>query len=277
MPTDGQRLWAGSMPDAYDRWLEPILFHPFAVELAARAAASRPARVLELAAGTGALTKELLASLPGASVTATDLNAAMVQLGAERAPGAAWRQADALDLPFGDGEFDLVACQFGVMFFPDRIEGFREARRVLCPQGRLLFNTWDRVEANGFAHALVAVLERVFPDDPPTFVAAVPHGYADLELVEAEVSAAGLQVVSAETVVVEGSADSAAALAAGFCTGTPLRAEIEARGDLTQLTKVITGELEGRLGAGPIHAPLAAYLLEATPTPQPGASGTSGS
>lgn len=267
MATDADRLWVGSMPEAYDRWLEPVLFHPFAVELAARAALLRPARVLELAAGTGALTKELLTALPGATVTATDLNAAMVQLGSTRAPDATWQQADALDLPFGDDEFDLVACQFGVMFFPDRIEGFRETRRVLAPGGRLLFTTWDTVDANGFAAALVAGLDRAFPEDPPTFVAAVPHGYADLEVVEADLSAADMQVVAADTVVLQGRADSVTDLAKGFCAGTPLRMAIEARGDLAEVTGVVADELRDRLGPGPVVATLAAHLVEAAPTP----------
>lgn len=265
MPAASDRLWVGSMPEAYDRWLEPVLFHPFAVEVTARVAALHPARVLELAAGTGALTKELLAALPEATVTATDLNSPMVELGSIRAPGATWQQADALDLPFEDHEFDLVACQFGVMFFPDKVNGFREARRVLAPGGRLLFTTWDTVEANGFAAAVVAALERAFPDDPPTFVAAVPHAYADLEVVEADLSAAGMQVVTAQTVVLEGRADSLDDFATGFCTGTPLRMAIEARGALGEATKVIASEMRRRLGADPVVAPLAAHLVEATP------------
>src|SRR5690242_16192568 len=116
---DGQdRLWAGSMPHAYERWLAPAVFRPFAVDLAGRAAGLAPHRVLEIAAGTGVLTRELVAALPAAQVTATDLNAAMVEFGSRQVPLAAWRQADALSLPFEDQRFDLIVCQFGVMFFP---------------------------------------------------------------------------------------------------------------------------------------------------------------
>src|SRR6476620_10676147 len=107
------------MPEAYEKWLVPTVFGPFAVDLAARVAACTPARVLEVAAGTGALTRELARVIPGAEITATDLNEAMVAFGRVRAPGATWQQADAMQLPFDDATFDVVACQFGVMFLPD--------------------------------------------------------------------------------------------------------------------------------------------------------------
>lgn len=130
------------MPVAYEQYLVPVVFRPFAEDLAARAAALNPGRVLELAAGTGVLTSVLLSAAPSVELTATDLNEAMVTFGSARAPGAVWRQADAQRLPFPDGGFDLVVCQFGVMFFPDRVAAFSEIRRVLAPGGRFLFNTW---------------------------------------------------------------------------------------------------------------------------------------
>jgi SAM-dependent methyltransferase len=253
------------MPAAYDRWLGPAVFRPFAVDLAHRAARLEPRRVLELAAGTGTLTRELVAALPAAAVTATDLNTAMVEFGSSRVPAAAWEQADALHLPFPDGHFDLLVCQFGVMFFPDRPAGFTEARRVLSPGGRLLFNTWDAVETHGFARALVAGLERAFPDDPPTFLSAVPHGYTDLRLVAADLLAGGLESVSAETVTLEGHADSAADVALGFCTGTPLRSAIQARADLAATTDLVTDEMTARLGVGPVSARMTAHVVEARP------------
>jgi ubiquinone/menaquinone biosynthesis C-methylase UbiE len=186
------------MPQAYDRWLAPSVFRPFAVDLARRAAKSAPGQLLEVAAGTGVLTHELIRAIPSARVTATDLNAAMVEFGSRRVPLAAWRQADALRLPFDDWQFDLVICQFGVMFFPDRPAAFREMRRVLAPGGRLLFSTWGAVETHGFAAALVAALAHAFPGDAPMFVVAVPHGYCDLGRVAADLAAGGLNCVSAE-------------------------------------------------------------------------------
>lgn len=265
MSSGGDAMWAASMPEAYDRWLEPVMFHPFAVDLARRAAALNPLRVLELAAGTGALTKELLSAVPDATVTATDLNPPMVELGSARAPGAHWRQADALDLPFDDDEFDLVACQFGVMFFPDKVAGFAEARRVLKPDGHLLFNVWDTVNKSFFAAALVAALERIFPDDPPTFLTAVPHGYADLDVVEADLTAAGMRLVAAETLVLEATAESTAGIVKGFCTGSPLRFFLESRGDLEEMTSLVAQELTAVLGAGPVSGELTAHVIHAAP------------
>jgi SAM-dependent methyltransferase len=251
------------MPEAYDRWLAPAVFQPFAVDLARRAARLTPHRVLEIAAGTGVLTRELVAAIPAAEVTATDLNVAMVEYGSHQAPGASWRQADALHLPFGSEQFDLVVCQFGVMFFPDKPAAFREIRRVLAPDGRLLFSAWSTVDTHDFAAALVAGIERAFPDDPPAFVAAVPHGYSDTGQAVADLAAGGLGCVSAESVRLDGRAGSAADVAAGFCTGTPLRLAIEARGDLTTTTAVVSDEMRTRLGDGPITASMTAYVIEA--------------
>jgi SAM-dependent methyltransferase len=221
--------------------------------------------VLEIAAGTGVLTAELLAALPDAHVTATDLNEPMVRYGAGQAPGADWQQADAQALPFDDEQFDLVACQFGVMFFPDKPGAFAEIRRVLTAGGRLLMSTWGPVDTHDFAKALVAGVERAFPADPPTFVAAVPHGYPDVGQVTADLAAGGLEVVAAESVTLTGQAESAADVAAGFCTGTPLRMAIESRGDLAAASAAVGEEMTARLGAGPVSAEMLAYFIEARP------------
>ena len=268
MVSEQDRLWVGSMPEAYDRWLAPSVFRPFAQDLARRASRLAPRRVLEIAAGTGVLTNELITALPAADVTATDLNAAMVEFGSRQTPGAEWRKADALNLPFADGRFDLVACQFGVMFFPDKPAAFAEVRRVLAPGGALLFTTWGDVGTHGFAAALVAGIERAYPDDPPTFVATVPHGYFDLDQVIADLFAGGLGDLSTEVVTLDGQADSAADVAAGFCAGTPLRMEMAARGDLEAGTMVVAAEMTARLGGGPVTAPMTAYVVEARPAPR---------
>ncbi|MEY2420674.1 MAG: hypothetical protein QOI95_741 [Acidimicrobiaceae bacterium] len=265
MADETDRLWVGSMPEAYERWLVPTVFQPFAVDLARRAASRAPRRILELAAGTGVLTRELVASIGSADVTATDFNDAMVQLGRERVPGAAWQQADAMELPFGRDEFDLIACQFGVMFFPDKHSAFAQAHRVLTPDGTLLVSTWSTLETHDFQDALVAGLERAFPQDAPTFMVSVPHGYADLDVVVADVAAAGFRCVVAESVTLDGRAASAADVATGYCTGTPLRAEIEARGDLAATTAIVAQEMEARLGAGSVTGHMTAHVVEAVP------------
>jgi ubiquinone/menaquinone biosynthesis C-methylase UbiE len=141
------------MPVAYDRWLAPAVFQPSAVDLAQRAARLSPRRVLEIAAGTGVLTRELVASLPAAEITATDLNTAMVEFGSRQVPAAAWQVANALHLPFDDKQFDLVVCQFGVMFFPDKAAAFGEARRVLTAAAGCCLTPGGTVHTRSFAAA----------------------------------------------------------------------------------------------------------------------------
>jgi ubiquinone/menaquinone biosynthesis C-methylase UbiE len=261
---DADRVWVGSMPDAYEHQLAPTVFRPFAIDLARRVSARSPGRVLELAAGTGVLTRELVAAVASADVIATDFNAAMVDFGREHVPQATWLQADALNLPFDPGSFDLTACQFGVTFFPDKQSAFTEARRVLTAAGTLLFNTWASLDSHDFQAAVDDALRRVFPDDPPTFLASVPHGYADPEVIVSDLRTAGFQHVTVETVTFEGIAQSAADIAAGYCTGTPLRAAIETRADLHTTIAVITKELQARLGTGAVTGRMSAYVIEAT-------------
>ncbi|MEV5850051.1 class I SAM-dependent methyltransferase [Streptomyces sp. NPDC051985] len=251
------------MPEAYDRHLVPVFFGPFAADLAARAAALRPRTVLELAAGTGALTSALLDAVPTASVTATDLNEAMVIAGSAREPRAHWRQADAQELPFEDGGFDLVLCQFGVMFFPDRPAAYAEVRRVLAPRGRFLFNSWGPLATHGFGAAFQAALEGSMPDGAPTFLPDVPHGYADPAVVAADLAAAGLALATAEEVTLEGVAESAASVATGFLTGTPVSAAVQAREDAQALQLAVTRKMTDHLGPGPVTAPMTATVYTA--------------
>ncbi|MEU1146052.1 class I SAM-dependent methyltransferase [Streptomyces sp. NPDC005863] len=251
------------MSAAYERYLVPVVFRPFAEDLAVRAAALRPERALELAAGTGALTSRLLAAAPSAEVTATDLNEAMVALGSDRAPGAMWRQADAQRLPFPDGGFDLVVCQFGVMFFPDRVGAFTEIRRVLGPGGRFLFNTWGPFVEHAFEVAFQAGLERAFPVDPPRFLPTVPHGYADPTVVAADLTAAGFTVEDEQKLTLQGEAASIADLATGYLTGTPVRAAVEERSDAPAVRATVVEEMTTRLGPGPVTAPMTAYVFRA--------------
>ncbi|MDH6214320.1 class I SAM-dependent methyltransferase [Streptomyces pseudovenezuelae] len=251
------------MPEAYERHLVPVFFQPFAADLAARAAALRPRTVLELAAGTGALTSAVLTAVPTASVVATDLNEAMVTAGSAREPRADWRQADAQELPFEDGSFDLVVCQFGVMFFPDRPAAYAEVRRVLAPQGRFLFNSWGPLASHGFGAAFQTALEQSMPDAVPPFLRDVPHGYSDPAVVAADLAAAGLTLAAAEEVTLEGVADSAASVATGFLTGTPVSAAVQDREDAQALQAAVTQKMTDRLGSGPVTAPMTATVYTA--------------
>jgi SAM-dependent methyltransferase len=175
-------LFAGSIPEVYDRYLVPLIFETYATDLAGRVGARSPRAVLEVAAGTGVVTRAMSEQLPAtASITATDLNQPMVDHASARGTSrpVTWQAADALALPFSAAAFDTVVCQFGVMFFPDRAQAYAEFRRVLRPGGRLIFNVWDRIETNEFARAVSDGVAAVFPDDPPRFLARTPHGYHD--------------------------------------------------------------------------------------------------
>ena len=263
MPDDASRVWAEDMSTAYEEYLVPAVFRPYADDLAARVARHRPQVVLELAAGTGVLTNAVMASLPEARVTATDLNVAMVDVGSVQVPAATWRQADAMELPFDDASFDLVACQFGVMFLPDRVAAYRGVARVLKPGGHFLFNCWGPLATHDVEVAFMAALAEIFPDDPPSFLARIPHGYHDEDQVRADLTAAGFGGVQVDTVELDCTGKSAADLARGYCRGTPVRAEIEARGDLEATTSAVVTALEQRFGTGPVVGGMAALVVSA--------------
>jgi ubiquinone/menaquinone biosynthesis C-methylase UbiE len=263
-------VFAGSIPEIYDRFMVPLIFDMYARDLAARVADDKPARVLETAAGTGALTRALIARLPETvEIVATDLNQAMLDRNAARlAPTRPVRlqQADALTLPFADHGFDVVACQFGAMFFPDKVAGFREARRQLRPGGRFHFNVWDDITANPFTDLVTQALAKVFPDDPPRFMARSPHGYADLKLVVEDVGGAGFSAISAQTLDHVATAASPRDVAIGICQGSPLRGEIEARdaSSLERATAAAAARIAEQYGNGPVSAPIRAHVISAT-------------
>jgi SAM-dependent methyltransferase len=255
--------WLESMPEIYDRCLGQPIFAPHAAHVAQLAAAEQPRDVLELAAGTGLVTAELVRALPAANIVATDLNPAMVSWAAHRVPGPTWRTADAMALEFADASFDLVLCQFGVMFFPDRPRAFAEACRVLRPGATLLFTAWDALQTSELTVAFTAALHRVVPDEAPDFLARIPHGYHDPERMRRDVAAGGLAVDRVDRVVLRGRASSAQDIATGFCLGTPLRFGLEERGDPEELAARVGSEMTAQLGAGPVDGQLAAFVVTA--------------
>lgn len=263
------KVFAGSIPENYDRYMVPLIFEPFAVDLAQRAASSSPGAVLETAAGSGVVTRALAARLPdGATYVATDLNQAMIDYAESQQPVGnriTWRQADALALPFESASFDTVCCQFGAMFFPDRVAGYREAKRVLKPSGRFLFNVWDRIEENVFANDVTKALGELFPNDPPLFMARTPHGYHDKALIRRELEAAGFSDVAIETVAKQSRASSPRLAAAAYCQGTLLRNEIETRdpGRLDAVTEYVGLAIEAKHSHGEIAAKIQAHVIVA--------------
>jgi len=263
------KLFAGSIPELYQRFLVPLIFESYARDLAKRVAEAAPKDVLETAAGTGVLTRAMTARLPAAArIVATDLNQPMLDQAAKRLDGdrrIERRQADALALPFPAASFDVVACQFGTIFFPDKIAGYKEARRVLRSGGHLIFNVWDRISENEFADIIEQALAALFPDDPPRFLARTPYGYHDVEQIRRELSTAGFAEIAIDAVNEKSKAPSPRDAAVGFCEGTPLRNEIEARdaSGLEHATAQATAALARRFGNGPIEGRIRAIVISA--------------
>ena len=261
------KVFAGSVPKVYEQYLVPLIFEPYAQDLAKRVASRQSERLLEIAAGTGVVTRHLASALPpDVSIVATDLNRPMIDhaaaIGTKRP--VEWREADAMNLPFDDGSFDVVVCQFGTMFFPDKPKAFAEARRVLRPGGTFLFNVWDRIEENEFADVVTHALESVFPADPPRFMARTPHGYHDVARVASDVAQGGF-VAKPEiaTIAARSKALSPRIPAIAYCQGTPLRNEIEARDSsrLGDATDVAAMALAARFGHGTVDGKIQAHIV----------------
>jgi ubiquinone/menaquinone biosynthesis C-methylase UbiE len=263
------KVFAGSIPEIYDTYLVPLIFEAYASDLARRVAQTSPHHVLETAAGTGVVTRALAPLLDGnALYIATDLNPPMLERARTRQATdkrITWQPADALDLPFEQGSFDAVCCQFGAMFFPDRIAAYRQALRVLTPGGRFLFNVWDRIEHNDFARAVTDAAAEVFPNDPPRFLARTPHGYHDVEQIQVELRKAGFSAIEIETMEQRSDAPTARHPAIAYCQGTPLRNEIEARDPeaLESVTARAAEAIARAYGGGPVSGKIQAHVIVA--------------
>ena len=267
MKPDSDKLFAGSIPKLYDTHLVPLIFEPYAIDAANRLRSRRLSRLLEVAAGTGVVTRALDAALPDAvAIVATDLNQAMLDqaaaVGTKRK--VEWRPADAMQLPFEDGTFDAVVCQFGVMFFPDKAKAFAEARRVLKPGGLFVFNVWDRIEQNEFADEVTNALASLFPLDPPRFMARTPHGYHDPGVIQRDLAKGGFKAVPRiDTIAARSRAPSPRIPAVAYCQGTPLRNEIEARdaARLGEATDAAAEAVARRFGRGAVDGKIQAHVV----------------
>ncbi|MFV2038625.1 MAG: class I SAM-dependent methyltransferase [Acidimicrobiales bacterium] len=267
---DVDLVFDGSVPEFYDRHLVPLIFEPYAADLTARLRDLNPSSVLEVAAGSGVVTRAMSAGLPPeVSIVASDLNQPMLDYAQKvgTARPVTWQQADVMELPLGDNTFAAVVCQFGVMFFPDRPRAFREIHRVLQPGGTFLFNVWDRIEQNEFADVVTRAVGELFADDPPLFLDRTPHGYYDKRIIEADLAAGGFEAPAAfEPLEARSRADSAEIPAIAYCHGTPLRNEIEARDPtrLDEATTAATAAVAARFGETDLDSLIRAYVVTAT-------------
>ncbi|HEX6747558.1 MAG TPA: class I SAM-dependent methyltransferase [Longimicrobium sp.] len=264
----GDARFAGSVPEMYDRHLGPMLFAPYAAELAARLRLPPAAAVLEVAAGTGILTERLAALPGGASLTVTDLNAPMLEIARRKLDGAAagrevaWRTADALDLPFADGSFDAVVCQFGAMFFPDKPRAARETFRVLRPGGEWLFSVWGALGDNPHGHVTYEVGARFFPDSPPEFY-RVPFNFHDPGALRRVVMEAGFAEPEIVTLDRVAEAPSAMDAAVGLVRGNPLIDTIRERGTVApeEIEQALAETFAREFGDHPLRLPTRARVV----------------
>lgn len=236
----GNTAFAGSVPQFYDANLGPVIFEPYAEEVIRYLPQTSGLKVLEIAAGTGRVTRHLVQSLPDAEITVTDLNADMLEIARERVGDTnrlRWQVADALELPFPGNEFDCVLCQFGVMFYPDKLQGHKEALRVLKPGGTYVFSVWDSHDANPWAARVHKLMQDEFSIDPPVFM-AVPFSYSDQTMMRSCLEEAGFKDIEIQAVRKDVEATTAEDYARGSIFGTPLSSAITERG-VTNLEPVV--------------------------------------
>jgi ubiquinone/menaquinone biosynthesis C-methylase UbiE len=257
--------FVGSIPELYDRYLGPVVMLPYAEDLARRIHLVGPARVLELACGTGILTRRLREALPAeAFLVATDLNQPMIDYARPKftgVPGLEWRQADATRLPFDEAEFDAVVCQFGVMFFPDKAAAAREVARVLKPGGIFLFNVWDGFEHNGFARIVHETVGSFFDSNPPDFC-LTPFGYHNPQTIRALLTHAGFSDIAVTEVPLGSEGPSAEDLARGVVEGNPLAITIRERGvEIGKVRAAVTAAIARAFGDKPVTLKLQALVV----------------
>lgn len=246
----------------------PLIFRPYAEELARRAAAIGPRLVLETAAGTGVVTEALHQALPDAKIIATDLNPPMLEVARQRVSSerVSFVEADAQDLPFESGSFDLVLCQFGSMFFPDRVRAHSEARRVLREGGSYLLAIWDRIERNEISNAAQQALIDYFPQDPPLFMREGPFGYHDTLRIESDLHEAGFETVDIETIELRSRGRSAHDAAMALFYGTPMGVEVEEKmaGSGELVFESVEQALRSFEGPSGLDAHMAAHIVKAS-------------
>ncbi len=258
--------FAGSIPEFYDRHLGPVIFEPYARDLAQQVAGlGSGANVLETACGTGILTAHLRKVLPDSTrLIASDLNQAMIDFAHSKhdiPPAIEWKQADAAALPFSDHSFSAVVSQFGMMFIPEKSAAIREAKRVLTGGGLFAFSVWDSLEHNHFGRTAHEVITSYFDSDPPTFY-QIPFGFHDPDLWINLLRKNGFKNPEAKLVSFEARSDSAESFAIGLVRGNPTSIAIQDRGLSFDLIVSAVRDALIRIGGDhPFHSPMQAYVF----------------
>ena len=261
--------FTGSIPQHYDQGLGPIIFVDYAADIAQRVADGNPARVLETAAGTGIVTRKLRDALPtNTHLTATDLNPPMLEIARGKfrtGEQVEFRPADAMALPFADASFDAVACQFGVMFFPDTAKSYSEVFRLLAPGGRYVFSVWDSHRYNPFGRITHEVVGAFFPADPPQFY-NVPFSCHQIDPIKELLIAADFSDIGIAVVGLEKQIPDMALFARGLVYGNPLIDQIRTRGGVEPelIVDALVQALRHEFGADPGRMPLQAIVFSAT-------------
>lgn len=267
MKRDPNVIFEGSIPTNYDRYLGPALFEPFAKDMAARLKDEQPKNVLEIACGTGILTRRLRDSLaPTVRLVATDLNPGMLAFAQGKfsaSENLEWQDADAEALPFDEGSFDAVVCQFGLMFVPNKELVMRECYRILSSGGVFLFNVWDSIERNPFGQIAHRTIASFFEHDPPSFY-ELPFGFYDADLIRGLLERAGFKAIEATLVKLPCLSPSAAEFAIGLVRGNPVSTAIQERGvEIDDVIRAVTREIAQRYGAAPVESTMQAFVWRA--------------
>lgn len=273
-PHAADARFVGSIPEAYDRYLGPLLFDPYAIDLASRVRVPTgpQAAALEVAAGTGILSRHLRQRLPeSVALTVTDLNAPMVAVAerhmreAGQTARARWQVADASTLPFDDCSFNAVVCQFGVMFFPDKPLAAREAFRVLRPGGQWLFSVWGSWDDNPFAPVVHHAIASFFPDDPPEFY-RTPFGFYNRDALHSLPVSAGFATPEIITLDRTLEAPTAGEAAIGFVRGNPVLTAIQERctTEAEAVVQAVARSLADRFGDHPLRLRSRVHVVSAT-------------
>lgn len=262
-------LFSGEVPGNYDKYLGPILFEPYALDLIDRLKNERVEHVLELACGTGRVTTHLVDLIPTkGSLTATDLNPGMLELAQSKIQNEKifWTVADAEDLSFYNGQFDHIVCQFGVMFFPAKEKSFKEANRVLKKGGKYIFSTWESVEKNPRIDLMWSVIHEVFGNEAPDFFQKGPHSFFDKKEIERLMVNAGFKNVRIETVAKTPKYNQPEDLIKGFAEGSPLANYLAEKGAEAQANfrKRLLEELKEQDKIFGNTVPCLALVVEAT-------------